>query len=109
MKAFEMSKIEELIATRVELEKRIYEIQRDARALNIAKVRAVMAEHGVTAADITGKATAGRASTTVNPRGKLAIKYHNAATGDTWAGRGRTPRWLTAALASGAKLTDFAV
>jgi DNA-binding protein H-NS len=109
MKAFGMSKINELIAARVELEKRIYEIQRDARALNIAKVRAVMAEFGVTAADIKGKATAGRASGAEKPRGKLAIKYRNKATGDTWAGRGRPPRWLTAALASGAKLADFAV
>jgi DNA-binding protein H-NS len=109
MKAFGMSKINELIAARGELEKRIAEMQRDARAMNIAKVRAVMAEFGVTAADITGKATAGRASTTVNPRGKLAIKYHNAATGDSWAGRGKRPRWLTAALASGAEIADFAV
>jgi DNA-binding protein H-NS len=109
MKAFGMSKINELIAARVELEKRIYEIQRDARAMNIAKVRALMAEFGVTAADITGKSTAGRASTAVKPRGKLAIKYCNKATGETWAGRGKPPRWLTAALASGAKLADFAV
>ena len=99
----------ELIAARGELEKRIATRQHDARAMNIAKVRAVMAEFGVTAADITGKVTAGRASTTVNPRGKLAIKYHNAATGDSWAGRGKQPRWLTAALASGAEITDFAV
>jgi DNA-binding protein H-NS len=109
MKAFEMSKIEELIAARVSLEKRIAEMQRDAHAMNIAKVRAVMAEFGVTAADIKGKATAGRASTAVKPRGKLAIKYRNKATGDSWAGRGKQPRWLTAALASGAEITDFAV
>ena len=109
MKAFGMPKINELIAARVELEKRIAEMQRDARAMNIAKVRALMAEYGVTAADIKGKSTAGRASTAVKLRGKAAIKYRNAATGDTWAGRGRQPIWLTAALASGAKLADFAV
>ena len=109
MKAFGMSKINELIAARVELEKRIAEMQRDARAMNIAKVRAVMAEYGVTAADIKGKSTAGRASTAVKPRGNAAIKYRNAATGDTWAGRGRPLVWLTAALRSGAKITDFAV
>jgi DNA-binding protein H-NS len=104
-----MSKINELIAARVELEKRIVEMQRDARALDIAKVRAVMAEFGVTAADIKGKATAGSASGETKPKRQIAAKYHNAATGDSWAGRGRPPRWLTAALASGAKLADFAV
>ena len=104
-----MSKINELIAARVELEKRIAEMQRDARAMNIAKVRAVMAEFGVTAADIKGKATVGRASTAVKPKRQVAAKYHNAATGDSWAGRGKQPRWLTAELASGAKIADFAV
>ena len=104
-----MSKINELIAARVELEKRIAEMQRDARAMNIAKVRAVMAEFGVTAADITGKSTAGRALGETKPKRQIAIKYHNAATGDSWAGRGKQPRWLTAALASGAKIADFAV
>jgi len=109
MKAFGMPKIKALIDARAELEKRIYEMQRDARAMNIAKARALMAEFGLTAADITGKSTAGRASTAVKPRGKVAIKYRNRATGDSWAGRGKQPRWLTAALASGAKLADFAV
>ena len=109
MKAFGMSMINELIAARGELEKRIATMQHDARAMNIAKVRALMAEFGVTAADIKGKVTIGRASGAVKPRGKAVIKYHNAATGDSWAGRGKRPRWLTAALASGAKITDFAV
>lgn len=109
MKAFGMPKINELIAARVELEKRIAEMQRDARAMNIAKVRAVMAEFGVTAADITGKVTAGSASGAAKPKRQYAAKYHNAATGDSWAGRGKRPRWLTAALASGAEIADFAV
>ena len=109
MKAFGMSKINELIAARAELETRIATMQRDARAMNIAKVRAVMAEFGVTAADIKGKITAGRASGADMPKRQVAIKFHNAATGDSWAGRGKQPRWLTAALASGSKIADFAV
>jgi hypothetical protein len=35
------------------------------------------------------------------------IRYRNAATGETWSGRGLQPRWLKAALANGAKITDF--
>ena len=31
------------------------------------------------------------------------------ATGTTWSGRGLQPKWLKAALASGRKLSDFAV
>lgn len=43
------------------------------------------------------------------PKGtKLPAKYKDGA-GNSWSGRGSQPRWLKAALASGAKLEDFAV
>jgi DNA-binding protein H-NS len=35
------------------------------------------------------------------------VKYRTAQTGETWTGRGLQPRWLKAALAAGAKLSDF--
>ena len=41
--------------------------------------------------------------------GKVAAKYRNASTGESWSGRGLQPRWLKAALASGRKLSDFAL
>lgn len=37
------------------------------------------------------------------------VKYRNAATGDTWSGRGLQPAWLKSELAKGAKLADFEV
>jgi DNA-binding protein H-NS len=41
---------------------------------------------------------------------KLAPKYRNPEDrSQVWAGRGNTPRWLTAALKSGKKLESFAV
>ena len=104
-----MSKLEELMAAHIDIEKRIGEMQREARVGSIAKVRALMAEFGLTVADITGKAPSGRVSGAVKPKGKVAVKYHNSATGDNWSGRGLQPRWLKAALAAGAKVTDFAV
>ncbi len=103
-----MSKLEDLMAARKDLEQRIAEAQREARALSVAKVRAVMAEFGLTAADINGRSAGGvRVAGAAKP--KVAVKYHNAATGDNWTGRGLQPRWLKAALAAGAKVTDFAV
>jgi DNA-binding protein H-NS len=51
----------------------------------------------------TKKAHAGRPYPPVFP------KYRNPATGETWAGRGKMPRWLTAQLKSGKKLDDFRV
>ena len=40
---------------------------------------------------------------------KVKPKYRDAKTGDTWAGRGVQPRWLTAALKSGRKLDEFLI
>jgi DNA-binding protein H-NS len=40
---------------------------------------------------------------------KVRPKYRDAKTGDTWAGRGVQPRWLTAALKSGGKLEDYLI
>ena len=37
---------------------------------------------------------------------KVAIKYRDKS-GNTWAGRGAQPRWLTAAIKAGAKRDDF--
>ncbi len=104
-----MSNLEELMAARKDLEQRIAEAQREARASSIAKVRALMAEFGLSAADIDGKSGGGRLAGAAKPKSKVAAKYHNAATGDSWSGRGLQPRWLKAALAAGAKVTDFAV
>lgn len=41
------------------------------------------------------------------PPKRPPIRYRNAATGETWSGRGLQPRWLKAALASGKHLADF--
>jgi DNA-binding protein H-NS len=39
---------------------------------------------------------------------KVKPKYKDGA-GNTWTGRGMKPRWLTAAIAAGKKLEDFAI
>lgn len=102
-----MSSLQELLSQRAEIEKKIADVQREERGNAIAKVRAMMAEFGLTAADISGKVSAVRASGAAKPTGKVAAKYRNAATGDEWTGRGLQPKWLKAALAAGAKIEDF--
>lgn len=41
--------------------------------------------------------------------GKASIKYRNEDTGETWSGRGKTPRWLAAAEESGRSRDEFLV
>ena len=99
-----MSELGKLLAQKAALDKQIALAQREERGAAIAQIKTLMAEHGLTAADLSsrgaGKARSGK---------KVAAKYRNKATGETWSGRGLQPRWLKAALASGKKLTDFAV
>ena len=103
-----MATVSELLAQKAAIEKQLIEVRRDEKAGAIAQVKALMAEHGLTLADISsrGKAVAGRGPKTGS---KVAPKYRNTATGDTWSGRGLQPKWLKAALASGRKLSDFAI
>jgi DNA-binding protein H-NS len=101
-----MESIQELLAQKAALEKKIAEAQRTAKADAIAKVKALMAEYGLTAADLAGKAMPGPKS---EPGKKVAAKYRDPTTGQTWTGRGLKPKWLQAALSGGKSLDDFAL
>lgn len=57
----------------------------------VAKVRELVAEFGLTAQDIfpgRGPKAAGK------PVSKVAAKYRDPATGQTWTGRGKAPKWI---------------
>lgn len=101
-------KLKDLLAQKAALEQKIEEAARSERAEAIAKVRALMGEHGLSLADLSVRGTP-RKARGGGGGGKVAAKYRNAATGDSWSGRGLRPNWLKAALASGKKLEDFAV
>jgi DNA-binding protein H-NS len=102
-----MAKLSDLLAQKAALEKQIADAQREERGAAIAQIRALMGEHGLTMSDIGQKSSAPKRST--SGRAKVAAKYRNADTGETWSGRGLQPRWLKAALDTGKKLSDFAV
>lgn len=99
-----MPTVSELLAQKAALESQIAEAQRAERADAIARVRTLMAEHGLTVADLAGKAAAPKRA-----GAKVAPKYRNAETGETWSGRGLQPKWLKAALAGGRRLEEFAL
>lgn len=100
-----MANIQDLLAQKASLEKQIEAARKQARVEAVAKVKALMTEYGLSISDLNAKSP-GRTGT---KGGKVAAKYCNSATGDTWSGRGLQPKWLKAALGSGRKLEDFAV
>ena len=69
----------------------------------VAEIQAKMKEYGITLADLKGGAKKPKA------RGAVAAKYRNPATGDSWSGRGRAPKWLTDELAKGRTRDEFLV
>lgn len=98
-----MASLKELIAQKEALERQIELTRQQDRSAAVEKVRALMSEYGLTVSDLSAKAP--KKSGT----GKVAAKYRNKATGDSWSGRGLQPKWLKAALAGGAKLQDFVI
>lgn len=112
-----MSTYQELLAQKealakqaAELDKQLAEARRAERAAVINQIKSLLSEHGLTVADLglkPGKpASTGTSASTGR---KVAPKYRNTATGETWTGRGLQPKWITAAIASGKKLEDFAI
>lgn len=102
-----MSSLQDLLAKRAALEQEIEATQKRERQDAIAKVKSIMAEYGLTVADLASKGPGPKAG--VSKGTKVAPKYRNSATGETWSGRGLQPNWLKAAIASGKKLDDFAL
>lgn len=83
-----------------------------------AKLRAQAKAEGYTIEELFGGTTArktatrtvAKKSTAGRKLGKVPPKYRNPANKDeTWAGRGKQPRWLVAEIAKGKKIEDFLI
>ncbi len=82
----------ELLQQREALELAIAQARQNEISAAVSKVRELVAEFGLTAQDIFP----GRASKSGNtkPASKVAAKYRDPATGQTWTGRGKAPKWI---------------
>ena len=105
-----MPTLQELIAQKDALERQIKEVSTKGRIEAIDKVKTLMAENGLTLADLDTRGPGRPKARTKNATpSKVAAKYRDTATGDAWSGRGLQPKWLKAELASGKKIEEFAV
>ena len=57
------------------------------------KIRKLIEEHALTGADLFGSGK-GRRGKSAGTGIKVAPKYRNPATGETWTGRGKPPKWI---------------
>lgn len=82
-----MATYKELLAQRAELEKQISEAGKAERGAAIASARELIEEFDLTSDELFGRASK-------SARTKVAIKYRDPATGNTWTGRGKAPKWI---------------
>lgn len=82
----------ELLKQREALELQISEARERELAAAVAQVRQLISEYSLTQQDIFPVGRSPRAS--VASGVKVAPKYRDPATGQTWTGRGKAPKWI---------------
>ena len=85
-----MPSYQELLAQREQLDKQIKEAVQREKADGIAKAKVIIEQYGLNASDLFSR----KAGTSRGPSGKVAPKYRDPATGETWTGRGKAPKWI---------------
>ncbi len=100
--------------TYAELVEQANALMREAEALRlderkgaIEQVKKIMAENDLTLQDIGGRGRAASANS-ASPK-PVAPKYRDSATGQTWSGRGKRPRWVAAHIDNGGSLESLAI
>ena len=90
-----MTSYKDLVKQREALDQQISEARRRELSDAVNKVRALVAEYGLTAQDVfpAGRA-AGKGKRSSTAGTKVAPTYRNPATGETWTGRGQAPKWI---------------
>ncbi|MBD9530432.1 H-NS histone family protein [Comamonas sp. CMM01] len=84
-----MSTYQILLQQKAELEAQIAEVHKREKSAAVTQARELVAQFGLNADDVFGgkkEATSGRAT--------VAPKYRDPATGATWTGRGKPPKWI---------------
>lgn len=88
-----MTSYKDLLKQREALEAQIVQAREREISQAVSQVRALVAEFGLSAQDVFPSAA--RARTGGGTKGqKVAPKYRNPATGETWTGRGKPPKWI---------------
>ncbi|QAA93709.1 H-NS histone family protein [Pollutimonas thiosulfatoxidans] len=109
-------------AQKQKIEKEIQKLQKQALALQtkrrgpvVTSILRSMREYDITPDDIASaynrktSHVAKKAAAAGAPKRTVPPKYRNPKTGDTWTGRGKAPRWITAAESEGQQRDSFLI
>jgi DNA-binding protein H-NS len=87
---------EELQAKIADLQAQAAKVKEEEKEQAIGMARTMISAYGITARDL-GLDKAPKVKTGPKPGNKIAAKYRDPASGATWSGRGKTPRWINGA------------
>lgn len=119
-----MTTLSELLAQKAALDAQIEAVNAELQATRnqerhdaLNRILELALQFGLSSDEIAAKLKGGRGTTRKSPvRGavassgtKLAPKFRDPVSGNTWSGRGLKPRWLAAALATGKSADDFRI
>lgn len=86
-----MATYKELLKQQEALALQVEEARKREIADAVTQVRQMVSEFGLTERDVF---PSGRRSGGTRTGGKVAPKYRDPATGQTWTGRGKAPKWI---------------
>jgi DNA-binding protein H-NS len=87
---------EEIQAKIADLQAQAERVKREEKQQAIDMARTMISAYGITARDL-GLDKSPKAKTGPKAGNKIAAKYRDPASGATWSGRGKTPRWINGA------------
>jgi DNA-binding protein H-NS len=103
-----MTTLQELLDQQAALDRQITAIRTAERSHAISDVRTLMAQHGLTMADVASASVPHNGAAKTAGK-KVAAKYRDPLSGATWTGRGLKPKWMAEAVAAGNTPSDFAI
>jgi DNA-binding protein H-NS len=87
---------DELRAKAAEILAQAEQVKAEEKQQAAQACRAMIASYGITARDL-GLDKAPKLKAGPKPGNKIAAKYRDPASGATWSGRGKTPKWINGA------------
>lgn len=98
----------------IEIQNQIEKLQKQASEIRaqefdktVQEILEKMAAFGITSKDL--ESVKGRARKASSTAAKPAAAKYKGPNGETWSGRGLTPRWLSALVAQGRSKEEFAI
>lgn len=85
-----MTTLKEIDAQLAALQAQREELRQSELKSAISQARSLVAEYGLTSADVFSSSR-GRSAVS---RAKVAAKYRDPVSGATWTGRGKAPKWI---------------